>query len=89
VGLNRLVALKMILAGKHARPSLGARFKAEAEAVARLQHPNIVQVHEIGEHDGLPYFSMELMEGGTLAQTIARGQWKALDRDGYWRASSW
>jgi WD40 repeat protein/tRNA A-37 threonylcarbamoyl transferase component Bud32 len=86
VGLNRLVALKMILAGKHARPSVRARFKAEAEAVARLRHPNIVQVHDIGEHDGLPYFSMELMEGGTLAQTIARGQW-AHDGDSYRRAA--
>jgi WD40 repeat protein len=87
VGLNRLVAIKMILAGKHARPGVRARFKAEAEAVARLRHPNIVQVHDIGEHDGLPYFSMELMEGGTLAQTIARGQWTALDKDGYRHAA--
>jgi WD40 repeat protein/tRNA A-37 threonylcarbamoyl transferase component Bud32 len=87
VGLNRLVALKMILAGKHARSSARARFKAEAEAVARLRHPNIVQVHEIGEHDGLPYFSMTLMEGGTLAQTIVRGQWATLDKDGYRRVA--
>lgn len=74
-GLNRPVALKMILAGKHASSALRNRFRAEAEAVARLQHPNIVQIHEIGEHDGLPYFSMELVEGGTLSKSLAMGRW--------------
>jgi len=76
-GLNRQVALKMILAGKHAQPSVRSRFRTEAEAVARLQHPNIVQVYETGEHDGLPYFSMELIDGGTLAQLLLRGAWLA------------
>ena len=57
--LNRLVALKMVLSGAHAGPEQLARFYTEAEAVAQLQHPNIVQIHEVGEHDGLPYFSLE------------------------------
>lgn len=70
-GLNRLVALKMIrsaaLAGLHER----TRFRAEAEAVARVRHPNIVQIYEIGESDGLSYFSLEYCEGGTLAQKLS------------------
>jgi WD40 repeat protein len=70
-GLNRLVALKMILAGGHAGPDALARFKTEAEAVARLQHPHIVAVHEVGEHDGLPFFSLEFVAGGSLAQKLA------------------
>jgi serine/threonine protein kinase/tetratricopeptide (TPR) repeat protein len=70
MSLNRLVALKMILAPEHAGPHQAARFRAEAEAVARLQHPNIVQVHEVGDHDGRPFFSMELVEGATLADRI-------------------
>jgi serine/threonine protein kinase/Tfp pilus assembly protein PilF len=68
--LQRLVALKMILAGAHAGASGLARFRAEAEAVAQLQHANIVQVYEIGEHDGCPYFSLELVEGGILDQRL-------------------
>jgi serine/threonine-protein kinase len=71
--LKRLVALKMVLAGGHARPEQVARFRAEAEAVAQLQHPNIVQVYEIGEHDGLPFFCMELVDGGNLAQKVSGG----------------
>jgi WD40 repeat protein/tRNA A-37 threonylcarbamoyl transferase component Bud32 len=70
-GLNRTVALKMILVGDHAQPDALARFKTEAEAVARLQHPHIVAVHEVGEHEGLPFFSLEFVAGGSLAQKLA------------------
>jgi tetratricopeptide (TPR) repeat protein len=69
-GLNRLVALKMILEGSHAGADQLARFRREAEAVARLQHPHIVQIHEIGEQDGRPFFSMELVSGGSLADHL-------------------
>jgi tetratricopeptide (TPR) repeat protein/tRNA A-37 threonylcarbamoyl transferase component Bud32 len=68
--LNRVVALKMVIAGAHASAHQLARFHAEAEAVAQLQHPGIVQVFEIGEHDGLPFFSLEFVEGGSLADLI-------------------
>jgi WD40 repeat protein len=71
VGLNRLVALKMILAGGHAGPDDLLRFRGEAEAVARLKHPNVVQVYDVGEAGGLPYFSLELVEGGSLDRTLA------------------
>ncbi len=70
VKLDRIVALKMILAGAHASPNELARFRAEAEAVAQLQHPNIVQVYSIGEQGGLPYFALEYVEGGTLASRL-------------------
>jgi eukaryotic-like serine/threonine-protein kinase len=70
-GLNRLVALKMVLAGSHAGPEALARFQIEAEAVASLQHPNIVQIYEVGEHLGLPFFSLEYVDGGTLAHLAA------------------
>jgi tetratricopeptide (TPR) repeat protein len=69
-GLNRLVALKMILAGAHASLEHLARFRAEAEAVASLQHPNIVQVYDTGEHEGRSYFSLEYVDGGSLAQKL-------------------
>jgi WD40 repeat protein len=70
VGLNRTVALKMILAGPHAGPRELARFRQEAEAVAKLQHPNIVQIHDIGEAGGHVYCPMELIEGGSLVQYL-------------------
>jgi tetratricopeptide (TPR) repeat protein/tRNA A-37 threonylcarbamoyl transferase component Bud32 len=65
-GLNRLVALKMIIGGTQARVDHLARFRIEAEAVARLRHPNILQIYDIGEVDGLPFVSLELLEGGDL-----------------------
>ncbi len=71
--LKRLVALKMILSGSFARPQDVARFLHEAEAVARLQHPHIVQIHEIGRQDGRPYFTMELVEGPSLAEKLQAG----------------
>ncbi len=70
-GLNRLVAVKMIRGGSQARPEHFSRFRIEAEAVAQLRHPNIVQIHDIGEVDGLPYFSLELLEGGSLDDRLA------------------
>jgi serine/threonine-protein kinase len=70
VALGRMVALKMILGGPHAAAQELARFKTEAEAVARLQHPNIVQIYEIGEHDGQPFLALEYVDGGSLAQRL-------------------
>jgi tetratricopeptide (TPR) repeat protein/predicted Ser/Thr protein kinase len=67
-GLNRFVALKMILAGAHAGPEELERFEIEAQAVASLKHPHIVQIYQVGEHAGLPFFSLEFVEGGSLAQ---------------------
>src|SRR5205807_3553383 len=61
-GLNRVVALKVILSGAHAGEQEVSRFRTEAEAVARLQHPNIVQIHDIGEQDGRPYLSLEFAD---------------------------
>ncbi len=65
--LNRVVAMKMLLGGNHAGAAELARFKAEAEVVARLQHPNIVQIFDVGAHQGLPYLTLEYCSGGSLA----------------------
>src|SRR5262249_14550383 len=69
--LNRIVALKMVLAGAHASESERGRFRTEAEAIARLQHPHIVQIFEVGEHERLPYLALEYCPGGTLEQKLA------------------
>src|SRR5262249_53067498 len=68
--LNRIVALKMVLAGANADPQQLERFRSEAEAVARLHHPFIVQIYEISDYNGCPYFSLEFVDGGTLAQKL-------------------
>ena len=69
--LQRVVALKMVLAGAHVGAVGLARFRAEAEAVAKLTHANIVQIYETGEHEGRPFFSLEFVEGGSLEQRMA------------------
>jgi eukaryotic-like serine/threonine-protein kinase len=68
--LGRTVALKMLLAGAGASPELLDRLRNEAEAVARMQHPHVVQIFEVTEHDGLPCLVLEYVDGGTLAQKI-------------------
>jgi hypothetical protein len=73
--LKRTVALKMILAGAHGGPDELARFRTEAEAAARMQHLNIVQIYEVGEHQGLPYCALELVEGGSLAGRLDGEPW--------------
>jgi eukaryotic-like serine/threonine-protein kinase len=75
--LNRPCILKMILGGAHAGAEATVRFLAEAEAVARLQHPNIVQIHHIGEADGLPFFELEYVPGGSLDQRLSGTPWPA------------
>ncbi len=69
--LNRIVALKMILTGAYAGAEQLTRFRREAVAVAQLQHPNIIGIHEVGEQEGRPYFSLEYVDGGSLSHRIA------------------
>jgi hypothetical protein len=70
LGLHRTVALKMVLTGIHIGPKDLARFRAEAAVIARLQHPNIVQIFDVGEAAGRPYFVLEFVAGGSLAQHL-------------------
>jgi formylglycine-generating enzyme required for sulfatase activity len=79
LGLGRIVALKMILSGGHASSADLDRFRTEAEAIARLQHPNIVQVHDVGEHDGKPFFSLEFCTGGSLDRKLDGTPLKPMD----------
>jgi hypothetical protein len=71
--LDRVVALKMILAGEHAGGEQRERFLAEAKAIAAVKHPGIVEVHDLGTQSGLPYFALEFCPGGSLAQKLASG----------------
>ncbi len=77
IRLNRPCALKMVLAGMHADPIAAVRFLAEAEAIARLQHPNIVQIHRIGQADGFHFIELEYVEGGSLDAHLDGTPWPA------------
>lgn len=73
LSLNRRVALKMLAVGPLSDTQHLGRLQTEAEAVSRLQHPNVVQIHEVGTHDGQPFLALELVEGGTLADRLRNG----------------
>ena len=73
--LNRICALKIMLRGGHSDAEFRARFLVEAETIARLSHPNVVQIYGLGEHEGRPYFEMEFMEGGSLAERLHGTPW--------------
>jgi serine/threonine-protein kinase len=81
LALDRTVALKVILGGEHAGGEQRARFLTEAQAAAHLLHPNVIQIYEIGQTEGLPYFSLEYVDGGSLEQRVNRQpqnpQWSA------------
>src|SRR5277367_4541467 len=77
LNLNRIVAVKMLLSGAYASALERTRFLREAEAVARLNHPNVVQVHDMGEFEGQAYFTMEFVEGGPLAKRLVGVPWPA------------
>jgi WD40 repeat protein len=77
VRLNRLVAVKMILHAEYTSAEERRRFVAEAQALGHLQHPHIVQIHDVGEHNGVPYFSLEFCPGGSLADKLDGTPWEA------------
>ena len=81
INLNRVVALKMILSGQLASDEDVQRFKTEAEAAANLDHPGIVPIFDIGEHDGQHYFSMGFVEGKSLADLVSNGPLSAERED--------
>ena len=86
VSLNRIVAVKMILAGQGASPQFLQRFRTEAEAVAKLQHSNIVAIHEVGEHEGRQFFSMEYVDGPNLLDLVRQKPLEAKRAAGYVQA---
>src|SRR5688500_18086609 len=71
--LDRVVAIKMVLSGNYAGAQERARFRIEAQAIAQIQHPNIVQIYEVDEDEGRPFLSLEYVNGGSLAERV-RGQ---------------
>src|SRR5262245_3378664 len=73
VALNRIVALKMILGGRLASDDDVQRFYAEAEVAATLEHPGIVPIYEVGQHEGQHFFSMGFVDGTSLAASVAQG----------------
>ncbi len=79
VSLNRLVAVKMILAGQFASDDEVKRFRSEAQAAASLHHPNLVGIYEVGEYHGHHYYSMPFLQGRTLADLVQSGQWQPGD----------
>ena len=86
LSLNRIVAVKMILVGQWASEEHIERFQLEAEAAANLDHPGIVPIYEIGEFEGQHYFSMKLIEGGSLATLISRGEFRVKGPKGQGKA---
>ncbi|MHC1767951.1 MAG: WD40 repeat domain-containing serine/threonine protein kinase [Verrucomicrobiia bacterium] len=83
VNLNRIVAIKMLLPGGHVGSHFVQRFRTEAEAVAKLQHPNIVAIHEVGEHEGRHFFSMEYVDGPDLLKLVGNKPLPARQAAGY------